>query len=290
MTSHQAAEAELSEALSKEQVQSRLELINTSIVPNVATWKSCRASSEELSRIHHLKKADKKKFRIPSIRKTANDGLRAYLAGRHPHLPIDDLLFAVDMELLHIHDKLGRMLFSKHGVRAELVALSAGFDEWRFWGPDTLRLDDFVLASAAAKRGEGELNITDADVVELYLAKFAEHRFEGGLLPYPAGVTPKRIEQMYRDRVQFEPRNTAPMIKAAMGKQAPCPHTEAASPLTHGIQRTRRSWRASSTSTAAPRSASRPAPSPTARSPRRARTPSSAPGTPSSSTTACTAR
>ena len=126
-----------------------------------------------------------------------------------------------------------RLLFTRRGQLAQTVTLKDGAQEWRFWpqGQTGIRLrrDDYVLFRLAAARGMGEPTITDADVVDFYMHKFADHRFQQGIVPYPAGVDPKQYEQMNEQHAQRLHEASIRNMHASIRKTN--------SPLTHSKSR-----------------------------------------------------
>ena len=116
----------------------------------LSPWDKRKISPEDLSLLYPLNKEQKSTFRMPSIRAMADDDTRAWISTAHG-LPIDTVLYAIDMELWHIHDEAGRLLFTKNSKKPRLAqkVTVKGQQEWRFWPQQepgiSLRRDDYVL-------------------------------------------------------------------------------------------------------------------------------------------------
>ena len=145
---------------------------------------------------------ERKGFSVPSVCKVADDDIRT-LVSEHFGLPLYDTLYAVDMELLHVHRKMEYMLLSRKNAVAPRV-LQNGCMEWRFWAQKhpgwDIRRDDFILYKIAISCVSGG-PWTTKDLMTFYMDRFSIHRFEeDGIVPYPAGVQPEKYRDLLRKR------------------------------------------------------------------------------------------
>ena len=109
-----------------------------------------------------------------------------------------DTLYAIDMELVHIHQKMKTLVRSKKGTLAT-QKLVAGQWEWRFHPQDSnngprrdIRPDDYILFKMAAACVALEGSWSLMDVVVFYMVSFSMHRFEQeGTVPWPAHIQPQ---------------------------------------------------------------------------------------------------
>ena len=86
----------------------RLQQLVSWLVADPAEWDARCLSAADIAAIHPLDDEQHQSFELPSVRKTADEGLRAHIRDQYNNLPIDDTLFAVDMEILHIKEKMGK--------------------------------------------------------------------------------------------------------------------------------------------------------------------------------------
>ena len=184
-----------------------------------APWDKRKLSAEDLATIHPLCKEQEARFSIPSIRVMADADTREWLVKAYG-VPAEETFFAMDMEIIHIHDKVGRLLFTKNSKKPRLAerVVKDGHEEWRFWpqfqSGINLRRDDYVLFKIALTcqgnravfnpptNFQDEYKFTLEQLCVFFLDRFAKYRFWRGRYPLPIGKQPDETTTMYANEAR----------------------------------------------------------------------------------------
>ena len=169
-------------------------------------------------------------WHLPCFRKRVSERLRSWFALTYPGLDPDNVLYALDMELLHIHHKGRELLWSKKGklckckANDKLRRMELRLYTHHPLGQKRIRQDDWVLIDGGTKSEDPEHrpHITTEEIIVFFVERFGPWRFVNGTVPCPTGTSLIELDEFKASthwfRFNFEMR----AIKAVIGKSFTC--------------------------------------------------------------------